>query len=220
MKINLPFRNCKEYPITQLFGERFLYRGQIVSHKGVDWAMPKFTPLLVPFSGEVYRVEKQRDWGYGRTVYIRAKDDRGQKFEALIAHCEDILVEAGSKVKIGNVVAQSGRTGFWRGKNGYHVHFGLKVNNIYVDPLNYLDINNPNQEQLFPEKMDEAKLKVFLGDYKIRKGDTLWAIAKKFYGNGAHYIDIFNANQDIIKNPNKIYPDTILRIPVLINKGI
>ena len=76
MKINLPFDKNRKYPITQLFGERFLYRAKIVSHKGVDWAMPKLTPLTAPFSGEVYRVEKTRDYGYGKTVYIRATDKK------------------------------------------------------------------------------------------------------------------------------------------------
>lgn len=219
MKINLPFY-CKKYPITQLFGERFLYRGRIVSHKGVDWAMPKFTPLLAPFSGEVYRVEKQRDWGYGRTVYIRTNDEKYGSVEALLAHCEEITVDVGQKVVKGNRIAHSGNTGFWRGRNGYHLHFGLKIRGVYTDPLIFLNIPDPNQKELLPKKNNKADLKSFLGDYKIQKGDTLWNIAKLFYGNGAHYIDIFNANQDIIKNPNKIFPDQILRIPVLIDKGL
>lgn len=219
MKIQLPFKNQK-YPITQLFGEHFLYRGARVSHKGVDWAMPKFTPLLAPFSGEIYRVEKQRDWGYGRTVYIRVIDKKLGKVEALLAHCEEIMVDVGYKVTKGDLIAQSGRTGFWRGVNGYHVHFGLKINGIYVDPLIYLGLSDNNQTKLFPEKKDEAIIKAFLGDYTVKKKDTLWQIAKQFYGHGVHYMEIFNVNQDILKDPNKIYPDQVLKIPALKNKGI
>jgi nucleoid-associated protein YgaU len=40
----------------------------------------------------------------------------------------------------------------------------------------------------------------------VQPGDTLWAIAKKYYGNGAQYTKIYNANRDKIKNPNLIYP--------------
>lgn len=50
--------------------------------------------------------------------------------------------------------------------------------------------------------------------YKVVRGDCLWNIAKKFYGNGSQYPKIFNANKDKIKNPNLIYPGQILTIPV------
>ena len=51
------------------------------------------------------------------------------------------------------------------------------------------------------------------GSYVVKKGDTLWAIAKKYYGNGSQYPKIFNANKDKIKNPNLIYPGQKLAIP-------
>ncbi len=51
------------------------------------------------------------------------------------------------------------------------------------------------------------------GTHVVQPGDTLWAIAKKYYGNGAQYPKIFNANRDKIKNPNLIYPGQKLVIP-------
>lgn len=51
------------------------------------------------------------------------------------------------------------------------------------------------------------------GTHVVQSGDTLWAIAKKYYGNGAQYTKIFNANKDKIKNPNLIYPGQQLVIP-------
>ena len=51
------------------------------------------------------------------------------------------------------------------------------------------------------------------GSYVVRRGDTLWGISKKYYGNGAQYSKIFNANRDKIKNPNLIYPGQKLVIP-------
>ncbi|MCI9015978.1 MAG: LysM peptidoglycan-binding domain-containing protein [Clostridia bacterium] len=50
-------------------------------------------------------------------------------------------------------------------------------------------------------------------NYTVIKGDCLWNIAKKFYGNGSKYITIYNANKDKIKNPNLIYPKQVLWIP-------
>lgn len=49
--------------------------------------------------------------------------------------------------------------------------------------------------------------------YTVVKGDCLWNIAKKFYGNGSKYTVIFDANRDKIKNANLIYPGQVLTIP-------
>lgn len=49
--------------------------------------------------------------------------------------------------------------------------------------------------------------------YTVKSGDCLWNIAKKYYGNGAQYTKIYNANKGKIKNPNLIYPGQVLTIP-------
>ena len=45
------------------------------------------------------------------------------------------------------------------------------------------------------------------------EGDTLWKIAKKFYGNGSKYPEIVKANTPPVKNPDLIQPGWVLRIP-------
>lgn len=49
--------------------------------------------------------------------------------------------------------------------------------------------------------------------YTVKRGDCLWNIAKKFYGNGSQYTKIYNANKNKIKNPNLIYVGQVLMIP-------
>ncbi|PLW78153.1 peptidoglycan-binding protein LysM [Cohaesibacter celericrescens] len=51
--------------------------------------------------------------------------------------------------------------------------------------------------------------------YTVKKGDTLWAISSKHYGNGAKYQGIFEANKPMLSHPDKIYPGQVLRIPPL-----
>jgi len=51
--------------------------------------------------------------------------------------------------------------------------------------------------------------------YTIVKGDTLWAIAEKHYGNGTKYNEIVKANQPMIKDADEIYPGQVLRLPKL-----
>ncbi|MGL5436615.1 MAG: LysM peptidoglycan-binding domain-containing protein, partial [Lachnospiraceae bacterium] len=49
--------------------------------------------------------------------------------------------------------------------------------------------------------------------HTVVSGDTLWGIAKKYYGNGAMYTKIYEANSGLIKNPNLIYPGQVFTIP-------
>ena len=51
--------------------------------------------------------------------------------------------------------------------------------------------------------------------HDVVSGDTLSAIAKKFYGDANKYPKIFEANQPMLSNPDKIYPGQKLRIPAL-----
>ncbi len=47
------------------------------------------------------------------------------------------------------------------------------------------------------------------------RGDTLSAIAKKYYGDASKYPKIFEANKPMLSDPDKIYPGQKLRIPPL-----
>jgi nucleoid-associated protein YgaU len=49
--------------------------------------------------------------------------------------------------------------------------------------------------------------------YVIEKGDTRWKIAAKFLGSGNRYPKIFEANREVILDPDKIFPGQKLGIP-------
>jgi nucleoid-associated protein YgaU len=51
--------------------------------------------------------------------------------------------------------------------------------------------------------------------HDVVSGDTLSAIAKKFYGDANKYPVIFEANKPMLSHPDKIYPGQKLRIPAL-----
>jgi nucleoid-associated protein YgaU len=50
--------------------------------------------------------------------------------------------------------------------------------------------------------------------YVIQSGDTLGGIAKRFLGNAMKYPQIFEANREVIKDPNRIFPGQKIRIPL------
>ena len=49
--------------------------------------------------------------------------------------------------------------------------------------------------------------------YTVVKGDSLSKIAKREYGDAQKWHQIYEANRDIIKDPDLIYPGQILRLP-------
>lgn len=56
----------------------------------------------------------------------------------------------------------------------------------------------------------EAKIEY----YVVESGDTLGKIAKRYYGNAMDYPKIFEANREIIHDPDKIFVGQKIRIPV------
>jgi nucleoid-associated protein YgaU len=51
--------------------------------------------------------------------------------------------------------------------------------------------------------------------HRVVSGDTLSKIAKQYYGDLSKYPEIFEANKPMLKDPDKIYPGQVLRIPPL-----
>ena len=47
----------------------------------------------------------------------------------------------------------------------------------------------------------------------MQPGATLWAIAEENLGDGIFFVEVFEANSDLIKDPDLIYPGQIFRIP-------
>jgi len=65
----------------------------------------------------------------------------------------------------------------------------------------------------FPEpEVEEEKERIEI--YEIVSGDTLGAIAKKYYGKASLYTRIHEANKELIPDPNKIYPGQKIKIPM------
>ena len=60
-----------------------------------------------------------------------------------------------------------------------------------------------------PEPEEETEF------YTVQRGDSLSKIAKRYYGNAMKYPVIFEANREVIKDPDLIYPGQVLRIPKL-----
>lgn len=69
-------------------------------------------------------------------------------------------------------------------------------------------------EPVQPVEATEAKPEIRTGTAVIiRRGDSLWKVARRNYGAGVRYTTIFNANRDQVRNPDLIYPGQVLKVP-------
>ena len=76
---------------------------------------------------------------------------------------------------------------------------------------NVFGVNEVNASELkAPPSSDEAE---DVDYYEIKKGDSLWKIAAKELGSGNRYTEIFEANREVIKDPDLIFPGQKIRIP-------
>ena len=73
-------------------------------------------------------------------------------------------------------------------------------------------LQNARQDWLPDPKPEDEAIQDAV--YEIKSGDTLGAVAKHFYGKASLYTRIFEANRDIVDDPNTIYPGQKIRIPL------
>jgi nucleoid-associated protein YgaU len=76
-----------------------------------------------------------------------------------------------------------------------------------VKKADFSDVRSGSSSAAIPEAEVTQQL------YTIQKGDTLSKIAKRHYGDAARWTALFEANKDIIKNPDLIYPGQVLKLP-------
>jgi outer membrane protein OmpA-like peptidoglycan-associated protein len=77
------------------------------------------------------------------------------------------------------------------------------------------DKANLFEDKVLEEKQEvESAVKVSTKDYVIQTGDTLWAIAKREYGDGRQWKRIAEFNKDILPNPNKPKKGLKIQIPI------
>lgn len=82
-----------------------------------------------------------------------------------------------------------------------------------VIDVNAKGLTYPKPEPGTPEAKAEEEVLAKTEYYVIKSGDTLGKVAKQFYGDAMQYPKIFEANREVIQDPNKIFPGQKIRIP-------
>lgn len=128
----LPFKYTS--PAKSAVSSTFGYRvhpiyNDVRFHYGTDFAVVDGDAILSFADGKVISVQEIK--GYGMTVML----DHGNGYTTLYAHCGQVKVKYGDKVKRGSTIALAGHSGLVTGPN---LHFELMHSGKYLDPEFYL----------------------------------------------------------------------------------
>jgi murein DD-endopeptidase MepM/ murein hydrolase activator NlpD len=136
----MPFHTPLAGHVTTAYGLRRTYNGVLAKdyyHRGYDISAPQGNPILAPSPGKVVMIGTvaQGFRVHGNTLVI----DHGQGVVSIYIHLLRPLVKVGDTVKLGQQIALVGSTGR---ASGSHLHWGLYVHGISIDPGDWL-INRP-----------------------------------------------------------------------------
>lgn len=125
-------RPCSYVKLTSPFGNREApTAGASTYHQGVDLSAPKNTPVYATRSGRVTTATYGNSAGW----YITINHLDG--FSSIYMHLESMVVSAGQTVSAGQLIGYVGKSGV---ATGYHLHFGISYNGVYVNPCSYVNL--------------------------------------------------------------------------------
>ncbi len=114
--------------ISGVFGSQRILNGKPRSpHRGLDIAGPDGTPVICPTDG-IVRLAANEMVLMGNTLMV----DHGLGVRSIFIHLNAIMVKEGQRVSQGDVIATVGQTGR---ATGPHLHWGIYVGAVAVDPL-------------------------------------------------------------------------------------
>ena len=119
--------------ISTEFGAQRYVNGKLQSrHSGIDIAAEKGTPIKAPADGIIKLTQDLLVTG--NTVII----DHGWNLFSSYSHLNKISVKNNVKVKKGDIIGYIGSTGF---STGPHLHWAVKLNDVFVNPRQFIDFN-------------------------------------------------------------------------------
>ena len=158
---------------------------------------PGLTELVVPFDLPMLTGAYSPDRYLGILENLKANRETTQFILVRASPSGRSLFDTNMKVSVEDYTITE------EGKNGLDVSIDVNLKQWRDYGTKTVTVEKERDESTAPT----AKT------YTVKAGDSLWAIAAKYYGSGAEYSKIYNANTDKVSNPNLIYPGQVLTIP-------
>ncbi|MGC8802316.1 MAG: peptidoglycan DD-metalloendopeptidase family protein [Bacteroidales bacterium] len=185
-----PFKNY----VTSNFGQR-----RFIFHYGVDIKLYRGDPVCAAFDG-VVRLTKYDRRGFGNVVVIR----HPYGLETIYGHLSKVLVVPMQKVKAGDIIGLGGNSGR---STGSHLHFEIRYRGEPFDPNCFIDFNEyrlKTDTLVLTRKNFEYLIELRKAKYcTIRKGDTLYKIARRYNTTVAHLCKLNNISRHTILRPGR-----------------
>lgn len=150
-------------------------------HRGVDLKLTVGDTVRAAFAGRVRLINYERR-GYGYYVVMRHTNG----LETIYGHLSRFLVKEGDIVKVGDPIALGGNTGR---SSGAHLHFEVRFLGLDLNPNEIFDFKTNtihSDEFVFRSAPYRAGTETYYSNgvsysvYRVRHGDTLTSIAKKY----------------------------------------
>jgi len=123
--------------ISGVYGsQRVLNSKPRSTHKGIDIAAPKGTKIYAPSTGRIVLIEEDMFFT-GKTIIV----DHGMGLISIFAHLNAIYIRSGQLVEKGMEIGEVGMSGR---ATGPHLHWGVYLENVSVDPMALLEFKFTN----------------------------------------------------------------------------
>ena len=156
--------------VTSVYGQRW---GRL--HAGLDIKVYIGDTIRATFDGKV-RIVKYDARGYGKFIVIRHPNG----LETYYGHLSKQLVKENQLVKSGEPIGLGGNTGR---STGSHLHFETRLCGISINPAELFDFKNQDVTDdyyVFTKKTHSQKTNTRMYVHKVRKGESLSSIARKY----------------------------------------
>lgn len=153
---------------------------------------------------KIFGIDKERTQGAGKTDQIE-NDERKENIKAA-KKLETTVHDLNLKIENLKIVIE----------NDMAVVSGKALNQSTREKI-ILVVGNSEGISQVDDRMDVENAEPEAVFHTVERGDTLSKISKEHYGDPNQYPLIFEANKPMLKDPDKIYPGQVLRIPALDN---